>query len=152
MCGNRSRLSPRAPRGQSNRGTEPVAFRKQSQDLGARGAEGAVPGAVFRKWRRRKSCWLVGQPVLARDQPGPVIGPGPGEHLLSLEEVAQRGDGADRPKRSLAVPAADACVEDRVRESEEELDVGVNTDLAGPVVVSARNKLTKEIPMPRRQL
>src|SRR5437588_5681781 len=101
MCGNNSRLSPRAPRWQSNRGTEPVAFRKQAQDLGARGAEGAVPGAVFRKRRRWKSCWLVGEPVLARDQPGPAIGARPREHLLSLEQIAERGDRADGRKRTL---------------------------------------------------
>src|SRR5438132_4849466 len=101
MCGNNSRLSLRAPHWQSNRGTEPVAFRKQSQDLGARGAEGAVPGAVFRKRRRWKSCWLVGEPVLARDHTSPAIGARPREHVLSLEEVAQRGDGADRPNARL---------------------------------------------------
>src|SRR5439155_26497020 len=76
----------------------------------------------------------------------------PPEHLLPVKQIAERGDRADGRKRSLAVPAADACVEDRVRESEEKLDVGVNTVLTGTVLVSARNKLTEEIPMPRRQL
>src|SRR5438132_14030645 len=112
MCGNNSRLSLRAPHWQSNRGTEPVAFRKQSQDLGARGAEGAVPGAVFRKRRRWKSCWLVGEPVLARDHTSPAIGARPREHVLYLEDVEQRGDGVDRPIRTLDVHEVELLVTD----------------------------------------
>src|SRR5207237_479403 len=86
---------------------EPVAFRKQSQDLGARGAEGAVPRTVFRKRRRWKSCWLVGEPVLARDHTSPAIGARPREHLLSLEQIAERGDRADGRKRTLAGPVGE---------------------------------------------
>src|SRR3989442_14898707 len=139
MFGNCSRLSPRAPRGQGNRGTEPGAFRKQSQDLGARRAECAVPRAVFRKWRRRKSCWLVWEPFLARDRASPAIGARPPAHLMSVKPIAERGDRADGRKRSLAVPAADACVEDRVRQSEERLDVGATTVLTATVLAAHRN-------------
>src|SRR5438445_2175652 len=149
MCGNCSRLSPRAPRGQGNRGTEPGAFRKQSQDLGARRAECAVPRAVFRKWRRRKSCWLVGEPVLARDGASPAIGARPPEHLLSVKQIAERGD---RARITRSAPFALAAISLKPIRSLASAGVASSSPRAGRVASAADPIRAEPQPAPGNRL
>src|SRR5438093_1754488 len=96
-------LRPGASCGEGDRAPELVTSREQPEDLGARGAEGAVSGAVLRKRRRWEGLGLVGEPVCTVDQLRTSIWASPGEHLLSSEEVTQGGDGPDRRERTLVV-------------------------------------------------
>jgi hypothetical protein len=67
--------------------------------------------------------------------------------LPAAEEIADRADRANAVVPALIVPAADASIEDRVREREEELDVGFDPRLGRPVVVAVRDILGEEVPV-----
>ncbi len=66
---------------------------------------------------------------------------GPGEDLLTVDEVAVGGDGAHRVVGALVVPGDDAGVEDGVGEREEQFHAGVDAAAAGAMVVTAGNIL-----------
>jgi hypothetical protein len=71
---------------------------------------------------------------------------------MPFEEIADGGNRPDRVEESLVIPAADARVEDGVREGEEQLDVGVDPIFVGPMMVPACDILAEEVPVPGRQL
>src|SRR5438034_4272357 len=75
----------------------------------------------------------------------------PRADLSALEEIADRGDRAHRRERALVIPGADARIEDRVRQNEEELHRLIEVMFGVTGVVSVRDPLRKQIPMAGRQ-
>src|SRR6202171_4090017 len=94
----------------------------------------------------------MGQPVCAVDQSGALIRPTPGADLLPSEEIPDGGDRSDRFEESLVVPAADARVEDGVRQRKEEFDVGGNPVLVRTMMVAAGELTGEQVPVPRGPL
>src|SRR5829696_1400863 len=127
--------------------TEVVTTRKSLQDFGTGRTEGAVPRYVFRERGSDYSLLLVGLPCLTIDLSGALIATGPRRDLLTFE---QKVDSRYRPHVipvPLGLPAGDAGIKDRVRHSEEHLDVSVEV-----VVVSGRDEFGKKGPVAGRQL
>src|SRR5207244_3231648 len=152
ICGRDTGLRPRASGRKRDRGAELVAPREQPEDLGASGAEVAVPRRVAREGRRREGGWLKRQPRLAGDRARAQSGARPRADLLAVEQDTDRRRGSAAHKRALLVPGDDAGIKDRVREREEELDVEVDTLLLGAMAVAARDELREEIPVAGRKL
>src|SRR6184192_1152099 len=110
-----------------------------------------MPRAVLRKGRRREGGRLIRQPLGTVQQPGTSIRPTPGTDLLPRKGVADGRDWPNRIEGPLVIPAADTGVKDRVREAEEELDVGLHPVPVGTVMVTPRDKLSEEVPVSGRQ-
>src|SRR5215212_4601863 len=126
--------------------TEVVTTRIPLQDFGTGRTEGAVPRYVFGERGGDYSLLLVGSPCPTIDLSGALTGTGPRPNLLAFE---QKLDGRYRPHVipvPLGLPAGDAGIEDRVRHSEEHLDVSVEV-----VVVSRRDEFGKKGPVAGRQ-
>src|SRR5947209_5926806 len=66
--------------------------------------------------------------------------------------MADRGDWARGRELALVVPGADAGVEDRVREREEQLDVEIDAVLLVAVAVPLRDELREQVPVAGREL
>ncbi|MBA2682054.1 MAG: hypothetical protein H0U76_27135 [Ktedonobacteraceae bacterium] len=90
---------------------------------------------------------LVGLPLLAVDPPDTLQRTDPGFYGSAAEEIANGSDWAYRIIRTLALPAADAGVEQGVCEYKEELYVFVEI-----VIVAPRDVLGEEAPVAGRLL
>src|ERR1700747_1937544 len=99
---------------------------KAFEDLGAGGAEVAMPGRVLGEGGRGKGGRLVGKPGCAVDQLSALVGAGPGTHCLEAKEYADGRDRAHGVEGTLVIPGAAARVRDGVREREEELHVALD--------------------------
>ncbi|HEY9287432.1 MAG TPA: hypothetical protein VIT43_05360 [Candidatus Dormibacteraeota bacterium] len=135
-----------------DRVTEPIALSKQAKDLGGRCAEGAVAGAVTRKWGCGEVRRLIWEPFLARNRPRSFARATPSTNALSVQQISNRRDGPNGVKGSLVIPAADAGIEDCVRQREEELDIRLDAGFARSMVISVSNELCEQVPVPRREL
>src|SRR5205823_14461097 len=125
-CRHHARLDIRASRGNLDGGAEPVSAGEQAQDLGAGGTEVAMAGRVLGKRRRREGRRLIWEPRRAVDRTRSPKRTRPRDDSLAAEEIPDGGNRSHRGVRALVVPCADAGVEDRIRQREEELYVEVD--------------------------
>src|SRR5437870_12370183 len=106
--GRNARFDEGASWGEGNRGSEMFASRPQRQDGGARSAERAVAGGVFRERRSWKCGLLIGDPGAAVHCYSALARPSPASYQLPMKEIRNRSDRAYRIEDALRIPGNDA--------------------------------------------
>src|ERR1022692_2864346 len=124
-----------------------IASSEELQNCRCGRAIGAVARNVIRKWRSRKSRWLIRDPLGAVHFDSAFSGATPGMDGVASEEIWNRGNWTNRIEGSFCVPGGDASVKDRIAQNEKHLYVIINS-----VMVPLGDPLCEQRPVSRSLL